>query len=84
MALNEQLLKMLVDPVSKQPLTLVSGRDGKARLHCAGSGLYYRIGEHDIPNLLADEAELEDGSPATELVARLRGERQSRITSGNR
>ena len=72
MTLDAELLKILVDPLSKQPLDLVTGKDGKPRLRCAANGLHYRIEEPDIPVLLIDEAELENGASAKDLVAKLR------------
>lgn len=82
MALSTQLLEILVDPLSKQPVELVEGKDGRKRLHCKSNGLFYRIDEPGIPVMLIDEAELEDGSSAKELVARLRAESVTKATSG--
>ena len=70
MAISEKLLEILVDPLTKQPVKLVK-KDDRERLYCESSGLYYRV-EGDIPVMLIDEAELEDGSPATEKVKELR------------
>ena len=75
MALSKELLEILVDPLSKEELELVKDNNGRGRLHCSKNGLFYRIDEPDIPVLLIEEAELEDGSPATELVAKLRAMR---------
>ena len=61
-----------------QPLTLVAGKDGRQRLRCAANGLHYRIDEPDIPVLLIDEAELEDGSSAKDVVAKLRAEMKTK------
>jgi uncharacterized protein YbaR (Trm112 family) len=70
MAIKPELLAILVDPLSRKPLKLVQS-GGRERLHCPTNGLFYRIDAPDIPVLLIDEAELEDGSPATALVQQL-------------
>lgn len=81
MAIASSLLELLVDPLTKESLALVQGADGSARLFCEGSGLYYPIRD-DIPFLLADDAELENGSAATVLVAEIR-ERISGASGAN-
>ena len=81
MALSADLLSILVDPLSKQPVELVEGKDGRRRLFCRHNGLYYRIEEPDIPVMLIDEAELEDGSSAKDLVAKLRAQQPKTGTS---
>ena len=81
MAISDRLLKILVDPLSKQALSVVE-HEGRERLHCESNGLYYRVEENDIPVLLIEEAELEDGSPATELVEKLMQEMTTDSNNG--
>jgi uncharacterized protein len=50
--LSEELLKLLVCPMGKAPLT----RDGE-RLVCSRCGTSFAIND-DIPNMLIEEAEL--------------------------
>ena len=52
MAFNKDLLDILVDPVSKQPLTLTAEEDG---LVCEATGMVYPIRD-EIPVMLIDEA----------------------------
>ncbi|MCA1945318.1 MAG: Trm112 family protein [Desulfovibrio sp.] len=52
MAFNKELLDILVDPVSKQPLTLTPEEDG---LICEATGMVYPIRD-EIPVMLPEEA----------------------------
>ncbi len=74
MAISQELLAILVDPLTKDPLELVHDEKMGERLHCPQNGLYYRIDEPDIPVLLLDEAQLEDGSSAHEKVQALKAQ----------
>ncbi len=66
MALDPELLEILVCPESKKPL-LYFPDDGF--LFCPDSRLKYRV-EDDIPVMLVDEAERLDEAAADALVAR--------------
>jgi LSD1 subclass zinc finger protein len=57
MAIKPDLLEILVCPACKTPVTLV--KDGTA-LKCAVCKRVYAITEDDIPNMLIDEATVED------------------------
>lgn len=52
MAFNKELLEILVDPVSKQPLTLTPEEDG---LVCEATSMVYPIRD-EIPVMLPEEA----------------------------
>ena len=57
MAIKPDLLEILVCPACKTPVTLV--KEGTA-LKCAACKRVYAITEDDIPNMLIDEATIED------------------------
>jgi LSD1 subclass zinc finger protein len=57
MAIKPDLLEILVCPACKTPVTLV--KEGTA-LKCAACKRVYAITEDDIPNMLIDEATVED------------------------
>lgn len=66
MALNPELLEILVCPESKEELLYF---EAEGFLFCPASKLKYRI-EDDIPVMLIDEAERLDDAQAAEILAR--------------
>ena len=68
MALDPELLEILVCPESKEPLLYF---EAEGFLFCPASRLKYRI-EDDIPVMLIEEAERVDEATAQALVAAAR------------
>lgn len=72
MALAASMLKILVCPLSRGPLEVARGENGEERLFSPVVGVFFPIQDPNIPVLLADEAQLKDGSSAESLIAEWR------------
>ena len=68
MAVDAQLLEILVCPRSKKPLIYF---EAESFLFCPDSRLRYQV-EDDIPVMLPEEAELLDEAQCRELMERAR------------
>ncbi|MCA8938912.1 MAG: Trm112 family protein [Planctomycetes bacterium] len=81
MSLSASLLECLVCPLSRGPLELVDAAQGNPRLYSKEVGVYFPVQSPDIPVLLADKAQAEDGSSAESLIAEWR--ERARIIEGS-